>query len=338
MNRFKGVERTGWGILLLCLGSFFGLNVPLHIITEGTFLNYSDPYFALKYTFITAGMLSVAVLYAVQNNKNNILLYHSPQEVKWTVGFKYPALLNVWAYALYESRHLYMLVLPEDFPHTTFYTLLLYAVVSVLLAYGLPKVKVMYDLIVKYFTMFLYGFGYVICIAITVGLPSLQGDFAQNTGEDYIVLGVLIVFNIFVWFSGRDLLIAVIQRNYKSIELYPVIMGVYLLSIITSFLGVQLQLDDAGLIFSLVYLLLAVLFIMYGFRKRYVYIRRFGLGLTLLATGKLLLYDLSLLNTGNKIIAYFSFGMCLLGISYLYQKVSNRMEETHAAAESELKS
>ncbi|HBS46700.1 MAG TPA: DUF2339 domain-containing protein, partial [Paenibacillus sp.] len=99
----------------------------------------------------------------------------------------------------------------------------------------------------------------------------------------YIALSVLIIFNIFVWFSGRDLLITLLKREYKSMEIYPVFMGVYLLGIITAFLGVQLQLSDAGLIFSLVYLLIAVLFIMYGFRKRYVYIRRFGLGLTLLA-------------------------------------------------------
>ncbi|MNI73332.1 hypothetical protein D3C73_1293330 [compost metagenome] len=69
---------------------------------------------------------------------------------------------------------------------------------------------------------------------------------------------------------------------------------------------------------------------MFGFRRRYVYIRRFGLALSLLATGKLLLYDLTLLNTGSKIIAYFSFGLCLLGISYLYQRVSARMEEAYA--------
>ena len=170
-------------------------------------------------------------------------------------------------------------------------------------------------MIVKYFVRCLFGIGYAICLVITVGLPSLQNEFSQNTGSDYIALVILIIFNIFVWFSGRDLLISLLNREYRSIELYPV------------FIGVQLQLNDAGLIFSLVYLLIAVLFIMYGFRQRYVYIRRFGLGLTLLSTGKLLLYDLSLLNTGSKIVAYASFGICLLGISYLYQRVSNKMEE-----------
>ncbi|MNI88910.1 hypothetical protein D3C73_1462500 [compost metagenome] len=59
-------------------------------------------------------------------------------------------------------------------------------------------------------------------------------------------------------------------------------------------------------------------------------IRRLGLGLTLLATGKMVFYDVSLLTAGSKIVAYFSFGILLLGISYLYQKVSSKMEEVHA--------
>lgn len=331
LGRFKGLERAGWGILLLCLGVFFGMNVPLQAAGGNSFLDYNDSYFPLKYSFITAGMLIVAVLYAVQHSRKDCLLYSRPLEIQLALWFKYAALLNFWTFILYESGRLYDWLVPQDFSHTLFYNWLLIALVSIVLAYVLPKVKVLFDRVVRYFTMFLYGIGYIICLAITVELPSLQSNFSQNNGADYIALGVLIVFNIFVWFSGQDLLIAVINRQYKSIELYPVIMAVYLLGIITAFLGVQLQLNDAGLIFSLAYLLLAVLFIMYGFAKRYVYIRRFGLGLTLLATGKLLLYDLSLLNTGSKIIAYASFGLCLLGISYLYQRVSNRMEETNAA-------
>ena len=332
LNRFKGMERAGWGILVLCLGVFFGLNVPLHTALVYT-SSYSDSYFPLKYTFITAGMLIVAILYAVQHNRKDARLHSEPYEVTLALWFKYAALLNFWAYCLYESRQLYQLAVPEQFTHRTFYYMLMSALITIVLAYALPKVKVLYDRVVKYFVMFLYLVGYGICIVITVGMPSLENELARNTGADYIALGVLIIFNIFVWFSGRDLLIAVINREYKNMELYPVIMGSYLLGIITAFLSVQLQLNDAGLIFSLTYLALAVLFIMYGFRKRYVYIRRFGLGLTLLATGKLLLYDLSLLNAGNKIIAYASFGICLLGISYLYQKVSNKMEEAHASTD-----
>lgn len=322
-HRFKGLERAGWGILMLCLAVFFGLSVPIQIDVSNSM---GETYFALKYAFITAGMLSVAVLYAHRHSRTKPDEMSSGWEIQAAVWFKYAALVNFWAFLLYISGEFYDLVLPETMPHSAFYRRVLYALISIVLAYALPKATLLYDQMVRYFTMVLYGVGYIICIGITAGLPSLKGDLAQNTAADYIALGVLIVFNIFVGFSGRDLLITLLKQQYQSMELYPVIMGVYLLGIITAFLGVQLQLHDAGLVFSLVYLLLAVLFISYGFWRRYVYIRRFGLGLTLLATGKLLLYDLGLMDTGHKIIAYFSFGICLLGISYLYQKVSNRME------------
>lgn len=179
----------------------------------------------------------------------------------------------------------------------------------------------------------LHGIAYAVCIGITLGLPSLPEGWSRSTAADIVVLGLLILFNVFVWFSSARLLRTTLLRDYKNIELYPVAMGIYLLVMITAFLGVQMQVRDGGLAFSLLYLLLAVLFIMYGFWKRYLYIRRFGLALSLLATGKLLLYDLTLLNTGSKIIAYFSFGLCLLGISYLYQRISVRMEEAYALAE-----
>jgi hypothetical protein len=333
LNRFKGMEKAGWGILTLCLVVFFGLNVPMQLSIANEWLNTTDVYFPLKYVFITVGMLIIAVWYAVHHKRKDVLLHSELYEITLALWFKYAALLNFWIYGLYETRRWYRLAVPEDFSHRTFYNLLLSALLTLVLAYVLPKMKVLYDTMVKYFVRFLFGIGYAICLVITVGLPSLQNELASNTGADYIALSVLIIFNIFVWFSGRDLLLTLLKREYKSMEIYPVFMGVYLLGIITAFLGVQLQLSDAGLIFSLVYLLIAVLFIMYGFRKRYVYIRRFGLGLTLLATGKLLLYDLGLLNTGSKIIAYASFGICLLGISYLYQKVSNKMEEGQAVTE-----
>ncbi|GJM71636.1 hypothetical protein HMSSN036_38520 [Paenibacillus macerans] len=40
----------------------------------------------------------------------------------------------------------------------------------------------------------------------------------------------------------------------------------------------------------------------------------------------MLLYDLSLLTTGSKILAFFGFGVVLLAISYIYQRVSLRLE------------
>jgi uncharacterized membrane protein len=111
--------------------------------------------------------------------------------------------------------------------------------------------------------------------------------------------------------------------------MYPVILGVYLLGVATVFLNVQFRLGEVSLLFSFLYLLLAIGYIVYGFRYKYVYIRRLGLGLTLFATAKLVFYDLSSLSAGGKVIGYFCFGLVLLGISYVYQKVSSKLEVPH---------
>lgn len=211
-----------------------------------------------------------------------------------------------------------------------FYKLLMFAALTIALAYGLNKVKLLRDRYVQVYTTFLHAIGCCIALAVTLTMPALQPEVQQHTAAEIVGLLVLIIFNVGVFFAGRDLLIAGIRGQFKSIEWYPVIAGVYLLGVITVFLTIQFQWGDVGLMFSLIYLLLAILYIAYGFRRKYVMIRRLGLGLTLFATGKMVFYDVGMLTSGSKIFAYFSFGVLLLGISYLYQKVSSRMEEVQS--------
>ncbi|MHA0856851.1 DUF2339 domain-containing protein [Paenibacillus sp. CMAA1364] len=323
LNRFKTLERAGWGILALCLGSFFIFDIFINVI------GYAGDYFDLKYSFVTVGMLLVTWYYAIQQHTKVANLYSRPIEAQLVTVFKYITLLNVWFYLMYEMGNLYQHWVPWEFSHYDFYRLLLIATITIGLAYALSKATVLYDRVVKYYTLALYVIGYLFCLIITLSTPVLHSNYGYNTATEYIALGILVGINLLVFFSIRDVLIALIRQQYKSIELYPMIMGVYLLGLLTSFLVVQFQLEEIGLLFSLLYLLLAIVYIAFGFRYRYVYIRRLGLGLTLVATGKLILYDLSFLSTGSTIIAYFTFGLVLLGISYGYQTVSSRMGENN---------
>ncbi|MBY9080808.1 DUF2339 domain-containing protein [Paenibacillus sp. HN-1] len=323
-QQIKNLERAGWGLLLLCLGSFFGLNVPLQL-----FPGYGDDLFNLKYTFITAGMLAVAWIYGLRYRGKDYLIHTGSAEVRLTFCFKYVAVLNFWAYLLYESVQLTNLALPQNDVHYRFYQMMLSAVFTFGIAYVLPRLPLFYDSILRVFTLFLHGIGSAIGLGIMIGIPALRPDLSENGAADYIALALLVIVNVLIILNGRNLLKSEIQRRYASLEFYPVALAVYMLVIVTAFLSVQLHLNNGGLSFSIIYLLLALLYIIYGFRFRFVYIRRFGLGLTLLATGKLLLYDLSLLTSGSKIIAYFSFGVCLLGISYIYQKVSDKLGDHH---------
>lgn len=324
LKRFKSVERAGWGIVLLCLITFVYYDLlALFFIGERS-------YFMLKYSSITLGTLLITLYYAWAVHSSSSArerFNYSPLELGFLNGFKYVTLANLWLYVLYESNELYTRAVDGTFLLYMFYKLLMFAALTIALAYGLSKVKLLRDQYVQMYTTFLHAIGCCIALAVTLTMPALQPEVQQHTAAEIVGLLVLITFNVGVFFAGRDLLIAGIRGQFKSIEWYPVIAGVYLLGVITVFLTIQFQWGDVGLMFSLIYLLLAILYIAYGFRRKYVMVRRLGLGLTLFATGKMVFYDVGMLTSGSKIFAYFSFGVLLLGISYLYQKVSSRMEE-----------
>jgi len=325
LKQFRSVERAGWGVVLLCVFTFVYYDVlVLYVVGE-------QSYFMLKYSCITLGALLITLYYAMVGSGKGLLaktkIHHSVLELGTLNIFKYVTLGNLWIYVLYESNELYTRAVDGTFLLYLFYKWLMFAALTIALAYALGQVKLFHDQMVKYYTTFLHAAGCCIALAVTLSMPALDPGVQQHTAAEIVGLLVLIIFNIGVFFAGRDLLIAGIRGQFKSVEWYPVIAGIYLLGVITVFLTVQFQWGDIGLMFSLIYLLLAILYIAYGFRRRYVMIRRLGLGLTLFSTGKMVFYDVGLLTTGSKIIAYFSFGVLLLGISYLYQKVSSRMEE-----------
>ncbi|MCM3703660.1 DUF2339 domain-containing protein [Paenibacillus macerans] len=320
-SRLKPLERAGWGIVLLCAAAFFWVDFIRYlfgVVRPGDF--------NLQYSSVSLGPLLLMLYYALrfrnpEENRRYLAWEHS--FISWV---KYVSLSNLWLYLVYEAGFVYDRLVPVSMSHGELYKWLLIAAVTMVLAYALTKFALLYDKFVKIYTLVLYSLSYFISFIVTLALPALQEDAARNGAAEYVALIVLIAFNIVVFFSGKDVLFAAVRRDFRSTEWYPVIMGAYLFAVLTAFLAVQFQLGDAGLWFSLVYLLLAIGYIVYGFRYRYVYIRRVGLGLTLLSTGKMLLYDLSLLTTGSKILAFFAFGVVLLAISYIYQRISLRLE------------
>lgn len=331
LYRYKWTERIGWGIVGLCMLAFLFIDSFMGLFSAGSF----D--FAWKYTFISLGLLAFTLFYAIRLQKTEETRRYSSKDLNQLAVIKYVALVNIWLYLLYETGRAYKWIMPAEAELYTFYKVLLYAGITLLLAYGLSRVTVLYDRMVKVYTQILQGFAYLLCLGVTLSIPALNPSGTYNSAEHYVALLILIVFNIVIFLSGRDLIMNMLHPHSRQREWAPVILGVYLFGIITTFLGVQFQLGDVGWLFSLIYLLLAIGYIAYGFRNNYLLIRRVGLGLTLLSTGKLLLFDLNLMTTSSKIIAYFSFGIVLLGISYIYQRVSNKLkaEEERVSADSQ---
>ncbi|MCD7035414.1 DUF2339 domain-containing protein [Metabacillus sp. GX 13764] len=319
-EKAKQLERAGWVIFLLCLAVFYFESSARLIGTP--VLSYS-----LKYFAITAALLLAAVYYPLVRKRTGFFGIFEKLSYMYA-ALKYFSLLNLWFYLLYEAQHLYLANVPKGFEQFWFYLILLEAFLTAGLAYILQKVRILYDQAVQYYSLFLYAAGSFTVFCLTAGTPVLKEPLSDNGFFQYLALLLLICFNVLVFFVGRDVILAFAKRFYQSGELYPVVLAVYLLGVMAAFLTVQFRLGFSGFAFSIIMLLTAAVYIFYGFRKKLVYVRRLGLGVTLLSTAKLFIFDLAFLEEASKIAAYFCFGLALLGISFIYQKVSSKQEDS----------
>ena len=90
--------------------------------------------------------------------------------------------------------------------------------------------------------------------------------------------------------------------------------------ILTQNLITQYGLAFNNMVISIIYIVTALLWIIFGFTKRYMLTRRFGLGLSMLSVAKLFLVDLAFSSQGYRILSYFIFGLVFVAISYVYQR------------------
>lgn len=322
-NKLKSMEMAGWGIFLLCIVTFYAVDVFLDKF-------WFNEYFHWKYFAVIAGM-AVATGFYLRERKISPSFHRESfvgNKIDW---FKYFTLVNIWIYLIYSGSELYNYLTPADFAHDSFYKPVITAVLTLTAAYAFRNIPLLYDRVVKWISLVLFIIADLVFLYVTAFVPVFKLDGSGIgmgiKGIEVLSLLVLIAFNIFVFVSFRRLLLDLLRETNRNIEWYPLVLGIFLWGNLTVLLAVQFELGDIGLLFSLLYLALAIGYIIYGFLRRYVYIRRMGLALALLSTSKLFLYDLSYLGAGGKIVAYFSFGVVLLGISFIYQRISNKLEE-----------
>jgi uncharacterized membrane protein len=314
--QMEKMEKAGWLIFALCLGAFY-LGDWAHMLpfTRARYFNY-------KFTGITIGTILVTAAYLMDSQKGGISKYGRFWNI--VMRFKYFAILNAWVYLLYSGKEIYSTWMPRGY-HFEFYMITLMAVINIGAGYGICRIPLLYNKVVQAISFMFYMFGILLCVWINLFVPVIK-RFSDSNAAEYGAIVVLIVFNLLMLLVLRELLIAIIKRQRISLEFYPLGIIIYLLGTVTIILSQQFHLGGSHFISSLVCLLAALGSLVYGFRKNYIYTRKFGLGLSIFATVKLFLIDLTFLDTLKKIIAYFVFGFVLLGISYLYQRLRAEAE------------
>lgn len=315
--QMEKMEKAGWIIFTLCLGVFY-LGDWIRILPFGYVA-----YFDYRFTAITIGGILITTAYLKDSQKGGMAKYGRFWD--FAMGFKYFTVINAWIYLLYISGQAYNAWMPQGY-HFEFYKTVLMAIINVAVGYMICRIPLLYNKVIQVFSFVFYLFGILLCVGINLFLPVMKKVVQIDTTE-YAAIAMLIIFNLLILLVVRELLLSIIKRQHVNLEFYPLGIIVYLLGNVTIIITQQFHLGGTHFLSSLICLLAALGSLVYGFRKNYIYTRRFGLGLSVFATIKLFIFDLFFLDSLKKIIAYFIFGFVLLGISYLYQRLRTQSEE-----------
>jgi len=307
----KAMRRAGFVITGLCLAAFVYVDVLFH----------TDALFVYKYLAVTLG--SVLVLGA--------FIYKKKQNESLVQVYKLAALANVWLYALYITGE-FMAPLRRDGTAGTiearFLTAAAQIAVTFLFAMGIRQLAALRDKGVKLLSVGLSVLGMIWFCVITQFQPIMTGGgvvLNAATASGIAATVVLVLLCAAAVLAMRGVLMHCVLDAGMPVEWFPFGLSAYFLLMLTQNLVVQYGLSVTSIVISLVYMAAAFAWIVYGFVRRFVFMRRFGLGLSVLAVAKLFLLDLPGLTQGYKMLSYFAFGIVLLGISFVYQRFSKAL-------------
>jgi len=310
----KHFKRAGYIISALCLAVFLTFD-----LWWNNFLLGNDYLFAHKYFAITLGSLIILSAY----------VYKKIQPNKWLKTFKYTVITNLWFYSLYGIGQLENLLFAH-YGHATIYninylTTALMITATLLIACAALRIKILADSGTEKISVVLHIIG-ILWLVIHNSTTSLIYISEPPIGITLVGTLVLAIVGLLSVFAMRDLMKLIFMERKFGVEWYPLIISAYFVIILTQNLIVQYNLSITSVWISIIYVLTAFAWILLGFARRHSFIRRFGLGLALLAVAKLFIIDLATLTEGYRIISYFTLGIALVAISFVYQYLNKRLE------------
>ena len=294
----------GFIIYALCLLSFLSFD-----ISDGE-------HFLLKYSLITLSGVILTALFtyrAIDNGGVRTL--------------KYAATVNLWLWLMYIIGDAISEVVAVG-DNRPWFSL---AVIPVTLALGfaLQRIKPIADEGIKRISYGLYtiGIGWIFILNFSSTNYFTGQSYVVHSGDWFLAAFLFASVNITALLALADILHQRVQEGTLRSEWRPFLLSLFFTVLLTQNLLVFYDVPWAGMSISIVYAVLAVLWCVFGFWKRFAFMRKFGLAMSLLAVSKLFLIDMWSLSEGNRIITYFALGGALIGISYIYQQFSKKLEE-----------
>ena len=294
----RRIKLAGYIVGWLCFVSFV-----LFDITR------MDALFAYRYLAVTLGSIGILVALAYKGR-----LYSVTEKI-----YKYVVLINVWFYLIYLIGRSQGFA-KEQLMYTGFNSgsvlISLGILITFLFALLLVRLPVIADKGMKIISLWISSFG---ILAVVFYLQVGTHMNGRSIGTIIISTLIIVILCAFALNAMRLLLVFFAVEYKMSVEWVPFGISAFFLMLLTQVLVVQYSVPFTSIAISIIFVIAALLWIIFGFVKRYVFMRRFGLGLSILAVAKLFLVDLPGLTDGHRIVSYFAFGATLLGISFVYQ-------------------
>lgn len=305
---------SGWIICGTCLSAFIFADVLL----------YGDMFF-YKYLFITLGsllILSAGIYKKQQNNTTGVVL-------------KCSAIVNLWFFLLYM---IFNKIEPALESATQNYGLSEYAAyafaitIGIAFAYFIARFKLVTDKPVRIISIIIDIIS--ILFLIFVNLDGYLSYAEIPFGLKAFGMAILVIVNLLAVFAAYDLVTRLALGHSIGIEWIPVIVSAFFVFLLTQNLVVLLDLSLNNLILTGILAVTALGWIIFGFTRRYHYIRLCGLVLSFATTAKLFVFDLAYLTAGLRIVSYFMMGVAFLSISFVYQYFSKKLEQNAGGGDS----
>jgi uncharacterized membrane protein len=283
-----------------------------------------DHLFVWRYLAITLGSLFVlgAYMYKKMMSKTSVLIY------------KFITLTNVWIYTIYIIRKqegaLFAMFSGENVFRIEYLISAASITATFCIACAISRIKLLAGAGTKALSIILYCIG-TIWLLINNGINTpVASHYLRATTPSFgitvigtVILAVLCLLSLL---AMRDVMKSIITDRKKGIEWMPLVISGYFVILLTQNLIAQYNLNFSSAVISVIYVLTALAWIIYGFTRRFAFIRRFGLVLAIFAVVKLFLIDLAGLTQGYRIVSYFALGISLIAISFVYQYFSKRLE------------
>ena len=309
----RRVRIAGMAIFGLCIAAFLMVDI---------WLNFTDAegfHFGFRYLSVTVGSLLILGAY----------VYNKSITVLWQRLYKYVALANLWFYSLYLVNQLEALIESLSSFNIFYMAGVIQVVLTLALAFGYIRIKPLFDDGMRVLAFLLYLTGIAGLFALNMASSPSLVPIGIGSGHPWVtvmVSGIILFVGVFAAFCLYEVLKHFTVRGGLQVEHMHIIVAIYILAVITHNLISHYRVDFASLWISVIYIFAALAWVIFGFARRHVLIRRYGLALALLTVGKVFFVDLTELNQGQRIISFFVMGAVLVGISFVYQVFSKRLE------------